>query len=78
LTSGEVTQSGYGVIEVAARRAAADFHRPTGSRRNRFRRNLVKLGNYDIADKIREQALQGAATAKRVGSSWASTRRATT
>jgi hypothetical protein len=28
LTSGEVTQLGYGVIKVAARRAAAIFHSP--------------------------------------------------
>jgi methionine synthase I (cobalamin-dependent) len=36
------------------------------------------LGNYDIADKIRELVLKGAAVAKRVGSSWASRCRVTT
>ncbi len=40
--------------------------------------NLVNLGNYDIADKIRELALKGTAIAKRVGSSRASRRRVTT
>jgi methionine synthase I (cobalamin-dependent) len=39
---------------------------------------LVNLGNYDIADKIRELALKGIATAERVGSTWASRRRVTT
>jgi hypothetical protein len=39
---------------------------------------LVNLGNYDIADKIRELAFTGAAIAMRVGSSWASRRRMTT
>jgi len=40
--------------------------------------SLVKVGNYDIADKIRKPALKGTAIAKRVGSSWASRRRVTT
>jgi hypothetical protein len=31
---------------------------PTRSRRNTFGCNLVNLGNYDIADKIREPALE--------------------
>jgi methionine synthase I (cobalamin-dependent) len=39
---------------------------------------LVSLGKYDIADKIRELALEGTANAKRIGSSWASRRRVTT
>jgi 5-methyltetrahydrofolate--homocysteine methyltransferase len=39
--------------------------------------NLVSIGNYYIADKIRDLALRGAAIAKRVGSSWASKRRVT-
>jgi methionine synthase I (cobalamin-dependent) len=30
---------------------------------------MVNLGNYDIADKIRELALEGIAIAKRIGSS---------
>ena len=48
---------------------------PTSSRRNTFGCNLVNLGDYEIADKIRELALKGTAIAKRVGSSWASRRR---
>jgi hypothetical protein len=40
--------------------------------------NLVNLGNYDIFDRIRGLAIEGAAIAKRVGSSWASRRRVTT
>jgi len=51
---------------------------PTRPRRNAFGCNLVNLGNYDIADKIRELVLKGTAVAKRVGSSWASRCRVTT
>jgi len=50
----------------------------TRSRRNTFGWELVNLGNYDIADKIRELALKGIAIAERVGSSWASRRWVTT
>jgi methionine synthase I (cobalamin-dependent) len=35
------------------------------SRRKTFGCNLVDLGDYDIADKIRELALKGTAIAKR-------------
>jgi hypothetical protein len=69
LTSGEVTQLGYGVIKVAARRAAAiSIVRACLSTtsadtvgRNRFGRNLVNLGDHDIADQMRERVLEGAA-----------------
>jgi len=47
-------------------------------RRNTFGVNSVNLENYDIDDKIREQALEGTAIAKRVRSDWASRRRVTT
>jgi methionine synthase I (cobalamin-dependent) len=47
-------------------------------RRNTFGCNLVNPSDYDIADKIRELALEDTAIVKRVGSSWASRRRVTT
>jgi len=34
------------------------------SRRNTFGRKLVSLGNYNIADKIRELAVKGSAIAR--------------
>jgi 5-methyltetrahydrofolate--homocysteine methyltransferase len=57
-----------------------DFQQPAPrrSRRNTFGCNLVNLGNYYSADKIRDLALKETVIAKRVGSRWASRRRATT
>ena len=37
------------------------------SRPNTFGCNLSNLGDYDIADKVRELSLKGTAIAKRVG-----------
>ena len=68
------------VTQLQADLSLDDFKQPapTRSRRNMFGCNLVDLDNYDIADKIRELAIDGIAVAKRVGSSWASRRRVTT
>jgi hypothetical protein len=41
--------------------------RRTPSRRNTFGCNLVTLGGYDIADKIRERGLTHTAIAERIG-----------
>jgi methionine synthase I (cobalamin-dependent) len=46
--------------------------------RNTFGCNLVNVGDWDSADKIRELVLKGTAIAKRVGLRWASRLRVTT
>src|SRR5689334_15444515 len=65
LTSGEVTDLAYGLSAVPGRRALSSIQAfsidrlcLSRSRRNTFDGRLVNLDTYDIADKIRELALE--------------------